>query len=192
MISAVVLAAGESKRMGQPKMLLPWGNSTVLQTVISTLQESGLEDILVVTGGAKQQVETLVPASVEIVFNPDFTKSEMLGSIQAGLSAREQKSEAALIALGDQPQIEKTTIARILEEYRKTKNPIIVPSYQMHRGHPWLVRQALWTDILALQPPDTLREFLNRHADAIRYIPFDSPSILQDLDTPGDYLKYKP
>ncbi len=192
MISAVILAAGESKRMGQPKMLLPWGNSTVLQTVISILQESGLEDILVVTGGAHPQVEKLAPPSVEVVFNPDYANSEMLGSIQAGLSARKRKSEAALIVLGDQPQIEKTTLVRILEEYRSTTTPILVPSYQMHRGHPWLVRESLWAEILTLQPPDTLREFLNRHAGAIRYIPLDSPSILQDLDTPGDYLKYKP
>ncbi len=74
MISAIVLAAGESKRMGQPKMLLPWGKSTVLQTVISTLQTAGVDDILVVTGGAHQQVDMLIGKSVQTFYNENYVE----------------------------------------------------------------------------------------------------------------------
>ena len=69
MISAIVLAAGESRRMGRPKMLLPWGKSTVLQTVIATFQAARVKDILVVTGGAHTQVEALIGQTVQTVFN---------------------------------------------------------------------------------------------------------------------------
>ena len=88
MITAIILAAGESKRMGEPKMLMPWGKSTVLQTVISTFQASGIKDILVVTGGAHQQVESLIGKTVETVFNENYQSGEMLSSIQLGLSVK--------------------------------------------------------------------------------------------------------
>jgi molybdenum cofactor cytidylyltransferase len=86
MISAIILAAGESKRMGQPKMLMPWGKSTVLQTVISTLQTAGVDDILVVTGGAYHQVDMLIGKSVQTVYNENYAQGEMLSSLQAGLA----------------------------------------------------------------------------------------------------------
>lgn len=87
MITAIILAAGESKRMGEPKMLMPWGKSTVLQTVISTFQASGIKDILVVTGGARQQIEGLIGKTVQTVFNEEYKNGEMLSSIQLGVSA---------------------------------------------------------------------------------------------------------
>lgn len=86
MITALILAAGQSKRMGQPKMLLPWSEKTVLEQVVHTFKSAGVEDILVITGGDKERVETLVSNSARTVFNPDFAKGEMLSSIQAGLA----------------------------------------------------------------------------------------------------------
>src|SRR5512140_1251978 len=88
MISAIILAAGESKRMGQPKMLLRWGKTTVLAQVISTFQEAGIADILVITGGAKEQVERIVHHyGARGVFNEQFAGGEMLSSLQLGLHA---------------------------------------------------------------------------------------------------------
>jgi molybdenum cofactor cytidylyltransferase len=65
-----------------------------------------------------------------------------------------------------------------------------VPSYQLHRGHPWLVSRALWPAVFALHSPETLRDFLKQHAAQITYLPVESASILQDLDTPEDYDHY--
>ncbi len=163
MISAIVLAAGESKRMGQPKMLLPWGKSTVLQTVISTLQTAGVDDILVVTGGAHQQVDMLIGKSVQTVYNENYAEGEMLSSLQAGLSAKKDETRAALICLGDQPQVQVRSVQRILQTYKESQAPIIVPSYQLHRGHPWMVARELWDEILKMRAPQTLRDFLNHH-----------------------------
>lgn len=192
MISAIILAAGESKRMGQPKMLMPWGKSTVLQTVIAAFQRTGVDDILVVTGGAHRQIESLISKSAQIVFNKEYAQGEMLSSLQVGLEAKKHEAQAALIGLGDQPQVQERTVQRILQEYQQTKASIIVPSYQMHRGHPWLVVHGLWDEILQMRPPESPREFLNHHEKDIHYVTIDSPSILQDLDTPDDYIKYRP
>ena len=192
MITAIILAAGESKRMGQPKMLMPWGKSTVLQTVISTLQTAGMNDILVVTGGAHKQVEMLIGRSVQTVFNEKYAQGEMLSSLQIGLVAKKHEASAALICLGDQPQVQVRSVQRILQEFKETKSPIIVPSYQMKRGHPWLVARELWDELLKMHALETLWEFLNRHTKNIRYVELDTLSTLQDIDTPDDYLQSHP
>jgi molybdenum cofactor cytidylyltransferase len=191
MITAIILAAGESKRMGEPKMLMPWGKSTVLQTVISTFQASGIKDILVVTGGAHQQVESLIGKTVETVYNENYQSGEMLSSIQLGLSVKMREASAALICLGDQPQVEERSVRSVCNAFLASKSQIVVPSYQMHRGHPWLVARPLWDELIAVKPPKTPRDFLKKHSHKIHYVIVDSPNILADLDTPEDYAKQK-
>ena len=193
MISAIILAAGKSSRMGQPKMLLPWGDRTVLTHVISVFQNAEVEDILVVTGGFREQVEELVSGSnVKTVFNSEFEKSEMLTSIQCGLRALTRQTQAVLIGLGDQPQVQEGTVRKVCEVFRESKSNLVVPSYRMRRGHPWLVARPLWEEILEMQPPQSPRDLLNGHTQEIEYVTIDNPSIMQDLDTPEDYLKFKP
>jgi len=191
MITAIILAAGESKRMGEPKMLMPWGKSTVLQTVISTFQASGIKDILVVTGGARQQIETLIGKTVETVFNEDYQKGEMLSSIQLGLSVKMREASAALICLGDQPQVEERSVRSVCNAFLAGKSEIVVPSFEMQRGHPWLVARPLWEDLLEMKAPRTPRDFLKKYARKIHYVNVDTHSILEDLDTPEDYSKHK-
>ncbi len=191
MITAIILAAGESKRMGEPKMLMPWGKSTVLQTVISTFQAASVKDILVVTGGAHQQVEALIGKTVETVFNENYQTGEMLSSIQLGLSVKMREASAALICLGDQPQVEERSVRQICNAFLAQKSQIVVPSYQMQRGHPWLVARPLWDELIAMKAPKTPRDFLTKHSRAIHYVVVDTSNILADLDTPEDYLKYK-
>ncbi len=192
MITAIVLAAGESKRMGEPKMLMPWGKSTVLQTVVSTLQTAGVNDILVVTGGARQQIESLVGKTVQTIFNKDYANEKMLISIQIGLEAKMREASAALICLGDQPQIQERTIRAILEAWHQTKSPIVIPSYEKRRGHPWLIARESWDKVLRTSTDKSMRDFFNQHKKDIFYVNVDTPGILQDLDTPEDYLKFKP
>lgn len=192
MIAAIILAAGQSKRMGRPKMLMPWGESTVLQTVIATFRAAGVDDILVVTGAGHERVEELVGDSAQTVFNAGYERGEMLSSIQAGLAAQPPGSGAVLIGLGDQPQVRVVTVQHLLDAHAQAGSSIIVPSYQNHRGHPWLVARAHWEEVLRLRPPETMRQFLIRHAAEIHYIESADSSVLADLDTPDDYLKYRP
>ena len=193
MISAIILAAGQSKRMGQPKMLLPWGNVTIIEHVVSTFLNAGVQDVLVVTGGAQEQVEEiLAPYPVRRVPNPDYASAEMLSSLQRGLRAMRREAQAALIGLGDQPQVQESSVRLICEAYRESQSGLVVPSFQMRRGHPWLVARPLWDEILALSPPKSPRDFLNEHAAEIHYVRMDTPTILADLDTPEDYQKLQP
>ena len=192
-ISAIILAAGESKRMGQPKLLLPWGETTVLGQVISVLRSSGVEDIVTVTGGFREQVEVVAEQyRSQVVFNAEFTSNEMLRSIQLGLGSLKPEVEATLICLGDQPQIQEGSVRKVCEAFQKSRSNLVVPSYQLRRGHPWLVARPLWDEILTMRSPRSPRDFLNAHAGEIEYVEIDNSSVLEDLDTPEDYLKFKP
>ena len=192
-ISAIILAAGKSVRMGQQKMLMPWGKTTVLGKVIVAIQQAGIEDILVVTGGARDEVEKIIAQyEIRTVHNENFASEEMLTSIQIGLRRQEAQSEATLICLGDQPQVEERSVRSVCDSFRGNSSSIVVPSYQMRRGHPWLVARELWGEVLRMHAPESMRDFLNNHKNDIFYVEIDTPSILLDLDTPADYLKYKP
>ena len=189
-ITAVVLAAGLSRRMGQPKMLLPWGGTTVLGQVLSTLRGTGVEEMIVVTGGARELVEAEVMRLVETeripartVFNPQHETGEMMSSIRTGLAAIGPEAEYALIALGDQPQLSAQSARRVVSAAKMPGSRLILPSFEMRRGHPWLVRRDLWP---ALANAETGRAFLKQHEAEIFYVEADA-SILKDLDTPEDY-----
>ena len=188
MISAIILAAGKSTRMGQQKMLMPWGKSTVLATVIQTIHKAGVEDIILVTNS--EIASRFSNLDMKILLNT--TDGEMLTSLQIGLREQKLSAEATLVCLGDQPQVEERSVQSVCEMFQKTKSNLIVPSYNHRRGHPWLAARPLWDEILAMKSDQSPRDFLNAHANEIEYVELDTPTILQDLDTPQDYLKYKP
>ena len=198
MISAIILAAGQSKRIGQPKMLLPWGRVTVIERVVSVFASAGIEDILVITGGDNERVfEIVLRCSkyypVRSTHNQEYQNREMLSSIQCGLRYLSGESiEAAMIGLGDQPQVHAENVRTVYNAFLRTKNELVVPSFRMRRGHPWLVARSLWDEILEMGPEQTARDFLNRHAKKIHYVDVESPSILADLDTLEDYYKSRP
>lgn len=191
-ITAIILAAGESKRMGQPKMLLAWGEGTVLQTVLSAFHAAGIQDILVVTGAIHERIEALIGDSARTIFNPDYAAGEMLSSIQSGLRAMDSEVGAALIGLGDQPQVRAGTIRRLVKVYLGSNCALAVPSYRQRRGHPWLVSRIYWQEILSMPPGETMRDFFRRHAQEIQYVKAEDASVLSDLDTPEDYSRYRP
>jgi molybdenum cofactor cytidylyltransferase len=196
-ISAIILAAGASRRMGKPKLILPWGNTTVLGKVVATFAAAEIGDILVVTGGARQQIERLVTQlarkfPVRMVHNPDYEHAEMLSSIQVGLSGLGSESSAALIGLGDMPQVQEETVRRICTTFDQTRSLLIIPSFQGHRGHPWLVARSLWPEILALPSTSTTaRQFLSAHTSQIEYVAADE-NTLKDLDTLEEYNRLRP
>ena len=193
-VVAIVLAAGASRRMGTPKMVLPWGNRTVIGQVVSVLEEAGLDQILVVTGGAEPEVrQALQPHRVHLVKNERFMAGDMLSSVQTGLTAAlDGSAQAALIVLGDQPQIQAEVVKALLLRWQTDRPAIIIPSTQMRRGHPWLLVRSLWQEVLDLPLTQSLRDLLRRRNDRIDYLPVETDSILQDLDTPEDYERQKP
>jgi molybdenum cofactor cytidylyltransferase len=136
--------------------------------------------------------EALRELPVSTLYNPEFETGEMISSVRVGLQAFDEHTAAVLIALGDQPQIQAETIGALIRVYRDNRALLIVPSYQMRRGHPWLVSRELWQEIMDLHPPQTLRDFLERQAANIQYLVVDTASVLQDIDTPEQYEQYRP
>ena len=192
MISAIVLAAGQSTRMGQPKLILPWKETTVIGQVVKTLINSGLDEIIVVTGGAQHQVKSnLQEFPVRFVSNPRFESTEMTYSLQIGMTTLRKDTEAIMVTLGDQPQIEISVVEDIIKLYRQTRSYLVIPSYKRRRGHPWLIDHHLFPKITELNEDETLRDFLDQHQDEIRYLQVNEESVLQDLDTLADYQKFQ-
>jgi molybdenum cofactor cytidylyltransferase len=192
-IKALVLAAGLSRRMGTPKMLLKWGETTVIGAVIKTLKAGGITDIVVVSGGAHDLLEPiLLELGVQSVFNSKYDNGEMLDSLQAGLQVMKEHAGGVLIVLGDQPQMLVETVRQVTEAYQAGDWKLVMPSFQMRRGHPWIVDSSLIGEINRLEAPQTMRDFMLRHAADIRYVVVDTPTIFQDMDTPEDYDRYRP
>ncbi len=192
-VGAVVLAAGRSQRMGQPKLGLPWGERTVIGQVVETLTKAGIEEILVVTGGAREVVEkALAGYPVRFVYNSVFDQEEMMTSLKAGIRDMSTGADGLLVVLGDQPTIEVGVVRAVLQEFSASDAPLVIPSYQKRRGHPWLIGKSLWGEILDFSSEKTMRDFLNLHREKIHYVNVQSRGILQDLDTPEDYEQLRP
>jgi molybdenum cofactor cytidylyltransferase len=179
--------------MGRPKLILPWGSTTVIGQVVATLIQAGIDEIVVVTGSAREEVEAAVDQgsriAVRTVFNPRFGEDDMLVSLRAGMAVLGEDVDAMLVVLGDQPQIEVQVVRSLVEAYHDNGSPLIVPSFQMRRGHPWVVDRTLWPALLSAPNGSTMREFLHIHPHKIAYLPVTSSSILRDLDTPEDYVR---
>lgn len=191
-IGSVVLAAGQSKRMGVPKLTLPWGDQTIIAKVVSTLMEAGVSEIIVVTGASREAVTRSISGfNVNVTFNPDFQNDDMLTSLKIGMDQLSDQVEAMMVVLGDQPQVEPGTIQQIILTHRQNPGKIIIPSYRKRRGHPWLIDRKFWTAIRELQEDKTLRNFLNQHQEFLEYLVVNDPSILKDIDTPEDYQNEK-
>ena len=191
-VSAIILAAGKSTRMKRPKLLLPWGKGTILESVVDAVQANDVAGIIVVTGAFHRQIAMLMdPQRVKLAFNPDFENGSMLCSLQTGLRALPGSARAALVALADQPMINKEIIGRLLKEFRSKRPCFLVPSFQGHRGHPWIFDRQYFDEIMALPAETTMRDFLNLHAPEITYLNVGSDSVLVDIDTPDDYRRFQ-
>lgn len=133
MISAILLAAGESNRMGQPKQLMPLGQSTIVERTIDNLLNSAISETIVVLGYRDEEVrKTIAGKPVKIAINPDYQQG-MSTSIIAGLKQIDKRARAVLIALGDQPFVDSQTINSLVEAFIANNRGIIIPVYQCRR-----------------------------------------------------------
>jgi molybdenum cofactor cytidylyltransferase len=186
-IWAVVLAAGESRRMGTQKLLLPFGDTTVVGAVVRTAQASRAEKVLVVLGADRQAVRgELAPRGVEFAVNDDFHLG-MLSSVQAGFRALPAAAEAAVVLLGDQPFLAASVVDAVIASFEAGDRGLVIPTFQGRRGHPVLVDLKYRGEVLGFDQADGLRRLLRAHADDVLEIETADPNILRDLDTPEDY-----
>jgi molybdenum cofactor cytidylyltransferase len=185
-VSALVVAAGRSTRMGRNKLLLPFAGRTVIEHIVSVLLECPLAEVVVVSGHQHEALaECLAAWPVRVVFNPEYAQGEMRSSVQAGLRAA--SGAAALLTLGDLPTLERPVVEQILAAHQAGQGSIIFPSYQMRRGHPFLVDRRHWADILALDGQRHLRDYFRGVTSGIHYVEVHTPTVLHDMDTPDQY-----
>ncbi len=187
MIWAVVLAAGESRRMGRQKLLLPFGETTVAGAVVGAARASRAGRTLVVLGADREAIRRgLEPAGVDFAVNENYPLG-MLTSIQAGFRALPDDAKAAVVLLGDQPFLAARVIDLVIDAYEAGSKGIVVPAFQGRRGHPVLIDLRYRDEVLAIDPADGLRRLMLAHPGDILEIDAADPSILRDLDTPEDY-----
>ena len=185
--AAVVLAAGESRRFGSQKLLMPFRGSTILGCTIAALAQAGLDPIIVVAGGDGESIaRALQGTPATVVCNPDPARG-MLSSVQTGMAALPPGPRHFLIALGDQPGIRSEDILHLLREHRRLGKGITIPTHRGKRGHPVLLHHNYRGEVLALDDRQTLRHLIHAHPDDIAEVEFASDSLVCDIDTREQY-----
>jgi len=187
-VCAIVLAAGESRRMGSPKMLLPFNGMTVIEQVITNVQAANPGDILVVLGSGRDEIVRIIAKyAVMNCYNDNF-KRGMLSSVQCGFACLPDNYRAALILPGDQPMIAPREITRVIKAWQASGKGIVMPVFKGRRGHPLIVDIKYRDEVLTLPEKDGLRALADYHPDDVQEAETDDPSVLRDIDTREDYL----
>jgi molybdenum cofactor cytidylyltransferase len=187
-IHAIILAAGESKRMKEPKMLLPFGGKTIIEKVIENVTASEIDKIIVVLGsGSDKIMEMIGNLPVMHCFNDEY-KEGMLSSVKCGLRSLPEKFDAVIIFPGDQPMISPEIINRLIEAFRKSGKGIMMPVFNNKRGHPLLVSSGYREEIDKLDKSEGLRALAGKFHHDVLEVEVDTSEILRDIDTPEDYI----
>lgn len=187
-VTAVILAAGQGKRMGQTKQLLPWGDTTVLGQTIHNVQQTAVHNCLIITGHEAKAVQTIAKVEgVETYHNSDYEAGEMLSSLQTAVRQLPENITAVLVMLADQPMVEPETIDLLLDAFWQGHSDLIAPVFEGKRGNPVLIGRPFFAELLALPPGDAPRTLLQQHAASLHLVPVPTDAILRDLDSLEQY-----
>ena len=190
MISAVILAAGESKRMGKPKPLLKFNDKTFLEQIISVLKSSDIDTVTVVLGARAETIRQSIDLSeTNVVINNNYQKGQ-LSSLIAALQNIPDDTEAILLCLVDHPFITKDLVNTIVAEFKQTASPIIVPVYNKQRGHPTLFASSLFNELLNAPEDQGARYVLYSNEDKVTELETTEPAARISIDTPADYKSH--
>lgn len=184
---SVILAAGESTRMKEQKLLMPFGESTMIEKVVEENLSSKTDRVMVVLGSDNNSImEKLSGHTLKTVYNEDYTKG-MFSSVKKGIGSLPENCSAAIISLGDQPMISREVIDKMVGSFASGSTGIIIPVFEGRRGHPLLIPARYFMEILNLAADDSLRTILSAHPGDILEIDVDTGDILRDIDTREQY-----
>ena len=185
-VSAVVLAAGMSTRMGRLKQLLPFDGKPLLQIVLDTLSQTAVDDIVLVLGFGADEIRRHIDlGSARLVINEAFREG-MSTSLSVGISNLAPQAPAALIVLADQPFLKSQTIDQLIAKYLEAKPKIAIPTHEGTRGNPVLVDRCIFPELKALTGDVGFRATFGNHTQDILKVPVNDRGILLDLDTTVD------
>jgi molybdenum cofactor cytidylyltransferase len=188
-IWAIILAAGESKRMKVPKMLLPFKGKTMIEKVIENVTSSEVFHTLVVLGPHREEIVGIIGhLPISYCYNENYTKG-MLSSVKCGFKNLPLIYEAVLVFPGDQPFIEPDVINLVISAYREKAKGLVVPVFRKKRGHPLLIDFKYKDVVLKLPDDEGLRSLANMYKEDVFEVKTKSAGILKDFDTKEDYLR---
>ena len=184
---ALVLAAGQSRRMGRPKLELPVGGAPMARRVVETMLSAPFDGVRVVTApGAALDLPD--DPRLEIVENPRADEG-IASSIRCGLARLREATEVVAIALGDMPLVAKETVIELLKAYDETRRPIVFPEYRGRQGHPVLWDRSFFGELRNLEGDRGAKALLERNRRLALAVPVVDPGVCLDIDTPDDYAK---
>ena len=190
MINAIILAAGESKRMGKLKPLLRFKDKTFLEQIISEFKLSDVDRITVVLGAEAETVIKSVDLSdINLVINKEYLKGQ-LSSLIAGLKDVPKDTGAILICLVDNPFITKEIVNSIIRRFKETGEKIIIPVFNKKRGHPALFAESLFNELLNAPEEKGARYVVHSNEENILELETTEKGILIGINTPDDYRNY--
>lgn len=191
MICGIVLAAGRSRRMGEPKALLPAGDGSFLARAVGALSDGGCGRVVVVVGtgeGAARIAREARDAGAEVVVNP-AADAEQVDSLRAALRALPPDTEAAVVAPVDVPDVTAELVGRLVDGFRRSGAPVAVPALAGKHGHPVLFGRAVFGELLQDDLPEGARTVVHGHQHTLLEIPVDR--LPADLDTPEEYRRWR-
>ena len=191
MISGIILAAGESRRMGSPKALLRYKGETFIERICSAFLLAGVDELIVVLGARADELRRAIPEHPRLrtVVNPRYFQGQ-LSSLMTGIGALSPDSEAAIVNLVDHPLIAVETVKALIASFRADPLPILIASHNGKRGHPVLFSSQVYGEILAAPLDQGAKVVVRKDPARVRELQLDDPGILADIDTPEDYVRY--
>jgi len=191
LISAIILAAGESRRMGKPKQLMPLGKTTILERTVDNFLNSEVYDVIVVVGYRAGEVASLIAnRPVAVAVNSAYREG-MSTSIVAGLGLISDKAQGVMIALADQPFVDSQTINRLIEAFGVYDKGIVMPTYQGRKGHPVIFSIKYKEELLALKGDIGGRQIIDQHPDDVLEVVVNCEGICIDIDSVDSYNSEK-
>jgi molybdenum cofactor cytidylyltransferase len=188
-LEGIILAAGESRRMGYPKPLLKIGGQTFIERIAESML-AVVPRLVIVLGAHSDRVRAAIPRDERIVIveNPNFLRGQ-LSSLKVGLSALQADGTGGLVHLGDHPMVRVETFRAIVDSYNQLDKPIVIARHAGHRGHPLVFDRAIFAELQFAPEEEGARHVVNADASRVAYVDSDDPGINLDLDTPSDLTR---
>lgn len=191
MISAIILAAGLSSRMGFPKQLLELGNRPLIRIVTENVLASAADEVVVVTGCREDEVKAAIKdLPVKIFFNPQYGEGQGT-SLALGVKSVNLKTTAFMVFMCDQPFISPPLINTVIREFEERQSLALRPIYQGMPGHPVIFSYSLSTELEALKGDEGARQVLKKLGNKVDYLQVQDEAAILDVDTPESYQKLK-
>jgi len=191
MIVAIVLSAGESQRMGSPKVLLTIEGQSFIERIVSALQKTKVGKIVVVLGHRADEIKARIShLPVAVVVNPDYSSGQLSSLIAAIKSLDIDKVDGILVHLVDHPFVNSGLVNRMIDRFYESKKLIVLPCYKGQRGHPVLFSSELFPELLSAPLDEGAKRVVRAHRGDTLEVETEDEGILLDIDTPEEYRQY--